>query len=838
MVAVPDRRCFVTGPKSGALFAQDTNAEVARLYDGIGFKVTIDPVASSANSIVGTVDPSLDAWKPGQLYYIRPTLNNTGPANLDLGRGAKSLVGVTGAALASGALTAGTLYAFVYDGSVLAQLAVPGPAGAAGTSGAANQYATLTALKAATLADGLAVILAGRTVAGDAGGGIFVKTNDDLSSILVPQTLVAAGLSAVADTISLDATEIHTGAVLFPTTTANGLTANTRYWAKYVDEGTIKLAVSWADLKIENYVNITGVFSALTLKVLLDPDQAIYVIHGSDAIDGSAGASVRQGWNKSGVSVGWWGAVPDGVTDCTNAIQAPLYFVGYIGGGDAELLNGTHLTSMPLWFPHKNVDLVGHGGGQEVGPATTTAASWVVGSHLVGPIIRRLRDNCGLREFNIGATTLRNNALRIIGSNYLAEGLTRDEQNYGVWTEAPDYDIALYVTDCHDRAVWVQDQPNDGWVWMAGYYRSGQEGCGARTNKGHGLVEGWGVHTDRDAGAILAGGILETHKTGIIQCTGHSVVTGHPDEPSGSVVRSLHYNLDTYNCGTDDSIMFDPDYIIWRMCDEGQMVDGAFSALANGTPGKSAIFAAGRVNQFHNNRYLHLNAIRSPIKWKHSHTPSGGVARLSGGLVVRHGFISTNAGTGAPGFPYGTGVTPAIVEMTGQDDGSAIVEKNTIDGTFGGDLVIGGMPFRESRGGVGRAYGVEHFHYRLMMDGFFELVPTDIKIIGGVATIPSDLGEGASWIRLESETGAADNLDKIVFDTAGPSTPLIMLTALTGHAITVRRADQDGHVGSNNEYLALTAATKVLDNVVKALFVQRDSNLWVQRTELVAPTVV
>lgn len=82
----------------------------------------------------------------------------------------------------------------------------------------------------------------------------------------------------------------------------------------------------------------SGDFSTL---ITADTLEGVYIK--ADAIASTAGAWVRQ--YDGGVFVEWFGAVLDGVTDCTAAINAAITLQGVLGGGEVLLGPGTAILS-------------------------------------------------------------------------------------------------------------------------------------------------------------------------------------------------------------------------------------------------------------------------------------------------------------------------------------------------------------------------------------------------------------------------------------------------------------------------------------------------------------
>ncbi|TGV15837.1 hypothetical protein EN816_00875 [Mesorhizobium sp. M8A.F.Ca.ET.173.01.1.1] len=115
----------------------------------------------------------------------------------------------------------------------------------------------------------------------------------DLSSRTVVQSITSTTVSSATDTITKVAHLLSTGSGLTPTTTVNGVTANSVYYAIIVDADNFKLAATPEDAVAGTpVVDLTGTTN-FTMKQLADPLQDAYVIKTGGAVDGSGGAWVK-----------------------------------------------------------------------------------------------------------------------------------------------------------------------------------------------------------------------------------------------------------------------------------------------------------------------------------------------------------------------------------------------------------------------------------------------------------------------------------------------------------------------------------------------------------------
>lgn len=236
-------------------------------------------------------------------------------------------------------LESGKRGSFKWDGSNLAATLAPRSIVSVSVDAAADTYSlrsvlttsvnsgtdTLTFNNHGFANDELVTVTA--TVDGLITGGQYHIYNATTNTFQLRTSLTAGSAVDLTGTTNVTVRGQHllqTGMCLMPTTTANGVTAGQRYYVIRVNEAQWKLATSMENAMAGVAVDLTNTTNQ-TFKLLIDPREAMYVIHSGDAIDGSAGAWVR---NSSRVSVAHCGAVGDGVTDDWAAIQAAVW-LGY-----------------------------------------------------------------------------------------------------------------------------------------------------------------------------------------------------------------------------------------------------------------------------------------------------------------------------------------------------------------------------------------------------------------------------------------------------------------------------------------------------------------------------
>ena len=155
--------------------------------------------------------------------------------------------------------------------------------------------------------------------------GQFLWNSADLSGTLITATVLSTAVDATLDIVTKAAHGLYTGQAVYPTTTVNGLTAETFYYVIRVDANSFKLASSYEDAIDGTAFDLTGTTN-FTVKRYIDPTEAMYVIPNGAARDGSEGAWIRQR-DDLNVSVLWCGA-DTALTDNSAAFAAAANLFG------------------------------------------------------------------------------------------------------------------------------------------------------------------------------------------------------------------------------------------------------------------------------------------------------------------------------------------------------------------------------------------------------------------------------------------------------------------------------------------------------------------------------
>jgi len=278
-----------------------------------------------------------------------------------------------------------------------------------------------------------------------------------------------------------------------------------------------------------------------------------------------------------------FGAVGDGVTDDTTAMQAALD----AALGDVVVPPGQYLLSGKLTFPDKHgVALVGEGESRE---SANPYPCVLLFSH-VGSAAVQLRQN---------GQALKNLVIRATGAR---QSGALDTTSFGVLLERADTVGSLAV--CSLENIFIEGHPSHGFVSSGDVFMTQLNGIAVRDCKGHGFVMDDGTITSRTNKGRPGGTVatsLRTFKNG-----GHDFVLGTPDT-FGSY-RTIITDADFDSAGSrvgdiDPSIkianaccIFTGENIITQNC--------AFGGRLSGTPTYSGFQFAGRVHRYISNRYV------------------------------------------------------------------------------------------------------------------------------------------------------------------------------------------------------------------------------------------
>jgi hypothetical protein len=191
------------------------------------------------------------------------------------------------------------------------------------------------------------------------------------------------------------------------------------------------------------------------------------------------------------VSVKDFGAVGDGVTDDTAAIQSAIDWIGgqSPAGGIVFMPKGLYLTSATLDLEYFNVRLVGEATGVNHNTGSTVeqdGATQIIGGHVNGAVVRIWYRGCSVENLVVSSTATRRAATS--GTNV-----------YGIWVETVDSSSGNSNGPWRiliDR-VHVTKQPSHGIVMIGNLVNSAVMLSDIDNCYGHGLVLSDGTITSR-----------------------------------------------------------------------------------------------------------------------------------------------------------------------------------------------------------------------------------------------------------------------------------------------------------------------------------------------------
>jgi len=314
-----------------------------------------------------------------------------------------------------------------------------------------------------------------------------------------------------------------------------------------------------------------------------------------------------QTWSPDGeVWAEHFGAVGSGselVADGNyTAWQAAIEFCEAQPNGASLYFKGRHVVNGVLEINGERIALIG------AGPAGENAGvSDLRGHHMYGPVLRMKGDRPVLRDFIVSSTSARRAAPRVTKDNFAALGLTRDDQNFGIWLEPDDNDTD-FVDDPEITNVWSHNQPNEGMVMVGGGYVGRIDHSGAKDAAGHGLIISSGGFTGRTNKRI--GGVLKINSWSSRGCKGHGFVAKPFDDDVGlSAIRVIISNMDNYNNCNTPSLLLHP-YESILEADNSTITDSGF----NGRGLYGALALGGRNVAAYNTRLLAMGSDQLPIR--------------------------------------------------------------------------------------------------------------------------------------------------------------------------------------------------------------------------------
>jgi len=303
-------------------------------------------------------------------------------------------------------------------------------------------------------------------------------------------------------------------------------------------------------------------------------------------------ARTVQGKLRESVSVKDFGAVGDGVTDDTAAIQAALNSL--TTGGVVNLPVGTFIVSAQLDFLYSGITLRGSG---QIGHTTVEGATQIVGTHLTGSVIRIWKPNCGLEDLVITSAAGR-----------YAAALS---DNYGVRVEGADV-LATGRTDKPTiKNVRITRQPSHGLLLIGTCVNGLLERVNVDNCDGHGIVVNSGRITSRTAANRLRPGQMMLVCCAVSRTGGHSLLVGDALCNTQAALeypyRVQAYNFESFYNAQDAAVRIQnvAAYIVGENC---SFNGSAFSGQdAGGSDVRTGMLLCGPNNSLVNCRFLQCN---------------------------------------------------------------------------------------------------------------------------------------------------------------------------------------------------------------------------------------
>lgn len=380
----------------------------------------------------------------------------------------------------------------------------------------------------------------------------------------------------------------------------------------------------------------------------------------------------RDGWTVFGfngqILAAWFG-FGQANTDTANATALNAAFAY------ADSFNGALIVAgMGLFEVARLNDFPANTTFEGQGDARTDPATELRFTHLYGPCFRRKYSNTMIRNMVVGASTARSAATMVTKDNFAGLGLTRDDQNYGIWDEPEDGNFN--IQNNRTENVWIARQPNTSKVTCAGGYGGYDLHYGSYTPGCHGWAVDNGTYTGRTD--LTSSGVCELLGVPqIIGSAGHAMAVGHPENVANPCVRIMVHAIDAYNNGTDPTLMYS-EYVNYIRADNSVFDDGG----TNGNDTYGCYDIAGKDTYLLNTRLLGQDTATATSGGVQTAGPHPVIVRATHGTSMR-----VTRGVVVEGFSL-----PDAVPSWGYNKAEAVhvetgalqcrVKSYSIDGTY------------------------------------------------------------------------------------------------------------------------------------------------------------
>lgn len=308
---------------------------------------------------------------------------------------------------------------------------------------------------------------------------------------------------------------------------------------------------------------------------LLDADNIAYTAEASAA----ESRTIANKLNEF-VSVKDFGAVGDGVTDDTAAIQAAIDSLGSSTGGTIYLPAGVYRTTSTIVCNSRSATLNGDGADSTV----------IKAEHSTGAVVRFYRRFSGLRNIGLSSSGARAAATNTTG--------------FGVHFECEDVvdSTTIRMQSCFCDNVSVQLQPGTGFYWVGPATQgSMMQNCYANANRGHGFAVDRGILSGRtNAIPTAIGGCMTIDTCLFYSNLGHGVACAAPtDAFSTPALRVVVENCEFSSNATSATVRYTNHQVYFK----GTNFEMRASVVGGATTG-GGVYTAGRNHWIRNNRFL------------------------------------------------------------------------------------------------------------------------------------------------------------------------------------------------------------------------------------------
>lgn len=292
-----------------------------------------------------------------------------------------------------------------------------------------------------------------------------------------------------------------------------------------------------------------------------------------------------------------FGAVGNGVTDDTAAIQAAIDFIGVNSpvGGIVYLPKGLYLTSATLDLDYDNVQLIGEGTGVNHNTGSTVTQdgpTQIIGGHVNGAVVRIWNRGCSIKNLVVSSTATRRAATS--GTNV-----------YGIWVETVDTTLG------NSNGPWrinldyvhVTKQPSHGIVMIGNVIMSAITFSDIDNCNGHGVVIDCGTITGRTNKARP--GQVNLYSIRSSRTDGCAFYLGNAFDGSGTTNLIYRIDANMLECffNLQNSAVYNADGKQGSIT--GFMENCAFQSCAtNGNNANNGINITGTFNLITNHRFV------------------------------------------------------------------------------------------------------------------------------------------------------------------------------------------------------------------------------------------